>query len=39
MMLRAHFPDIDFRIMRGTGHWVMYEAPDEFNVIVADMLG
>lgn len=39
MMLRTHFPDIDFRTMLGVGHWVMYEAPEEFNEIVVEMLG
>jgi len=38
-MLRDHFADIDFRTIRGAGHWVMYEAPDEFNEIVTEMLG
>lgn len=38
-MLRDFYPDIDFRMMPDTGHWVMYESPDEFNGIVVDMLG
>ena len=38
-MLRNFYPDIDFRTVLGAGHWVMYEAPDEFNKIVVDMLG
>ena len=32
-------PDLDFRMIRGAGHWVMYEAPDAFNEIVLEMLG
>lgn len=38
-MLRNFFRDLDFRTIRGTGHWVMYEAPDAFNEIVLEMLG
>ena len=38
-MLRDFYPDIDFRTVLGAGHWVMYEAPDEFNEILVDMLG
>ncbi|MBS0559374.1 MAG: alpha/beta fold hydrolase [Proteobacteria bacterium] len=32
--LRAVRPDVDFRIVRGAGHWVAYEAPDTFNALL-----
>jgi 2-hydroxy-6-oxonona-2,4-dienedioate hydrolase len=31
-------PDVDFRVIPGAGHWVVYEAADEVNTMVADML-
>jgi pimeloyl-ACP methyl ester carboxylesterase len=37
-VLRAVRPDIDFRIIPGAGHWVMYEAAETFNAMLAEML-
>lgn len=31
-------PGLDFRIIEGGGHWVMYETPDEFIAILQEML-
>ena len=31
-------PGMDFRIIEGAGHWVMYETADTFNAILIDML-
>ena len=31
-------PDMDFRVIEGAGHWVMYETPDQFNAMLIDML-
>ncbi len=31
-------PGMDFRIIEGSGHWIMYETPNEFNAILIDML-
>ena len=30
--------DLDFRVIEGAGHWVMYEAADEVNAALLDML-
>ena len=30
-------PGMDFRVIEGAGHWVMYETPDAFNAILIDM--
>ena len=38
-ILRAIDPDIDFRVMPGVGHWVMYEAPEAFAALLKDLLG
>jgi pimeloyl-ACP methyl ester carboxylesterase len=32
-------PDLDFRVVPGAGHWVPYEAPDEVNRMLLEMLG
>lgn len=37
-ILRGIEPNLDFRVMQGVGHWVMYEAPWEFAALVTDML-
>lgn len=37
-ILRGIDPDVDFRVMPGVGHWVMYEAPEEFAALVKDLL-
>lgn len=34
----AYQPDVPFVIIEDTGHWVMYEAPDEFNAALLDIL-
>ena len=31
-------PDIDFRVIKGAGHWVMYETPEIFNAMVREMV-
>ena len=38
-ILRAHKVDIDFRIVDGAGHWVIYEAADTVNAMLLEMLG
>ncbi len=30
--------DLDFRVIEGPGHWVTYEAADEVNEALLDML-
>ncbi len=37
-ILRAIDPDLDFRVMPGIGHWVMYEAPEDFAALLAELL-
>lgn len=37
-VLRRFQPQLDFRVIRGAGHWVMYERPEEFNRTVIDLL-
>jgi pimeloyl-ACP methyl ester carboxylesterase len=37
-VLRAVQPDLDFRIVPGAGHWVIWEAAETVNAILADML-
>lgn len=36
--LRALRPDVNFHMVRGAGHWVAYEAPEEFNGALRAML-
>ncbi len=36
--LRALRPDVNFHMVRGAGHWVAYEAPEEFNSVLRAML-
>jgi pimeloyl-ACP methyl ester carboxylesterase len=38
-VLRRFQPQLDFRVIRGAGHWVMYEQPEEFNRTLIDLLG
>lgn len=38
-VLRRFQPQLDFRVIRGAGHWAMYERPEEFNRAVIDLLG
>jgi len=37
-ILRRHHPELDVRLIEGAGHWVMYEAADEFNAAFLDLL-
>jgi pimeloyl-ACP methyl ester carboxylesterase len=37
-VLRRFQPQLDFRVIRGAGHWTMYERPEEFNRAVLDLL-
>lgn len=37
-ILREIDPSIDFRVMPGVGHWVMYEAPDAFAALLTELL-
>jgi pimeloyl-ACP methyl ester carboxylesterase len=36
--LRALRPDVNFRMIEGAGHWVAYEAGEEFNATLREML-
>ena len=36
--LRELRPDADVRIIAGAGHWVAYEAPEQFNAMLLEML-
>jgi pimeloyl-ACP methyl ester carboxylesterase len=36
--LRALRPDADVRMIPGAGHWVAYEAPEQFHAILLEML-
>jgi pimeloyl-ACP methyl ester carboxylesterase len=31
-------PDLDLRMVAGAGHWVTYEAAEEVNALLRDML-
>lgn len=37
-VLRLHHPELVTRTIPGAGHWVMYEAPDAFNVALTELL-
>ena len=37
-IIREFQPDAPFHIIEGAGHWVMYEAPDEFAKTLIDTL-
>lgn len=37
-VLRRFQPQLDFRVIRGAGHWAMYERPEEFNRAAIDLL-
>ena len=37
-ILRGIDPNVDFRVMPGVGHWVMYEAPGDFAALLGDLL-
>ncbi len=36
--LRAMRPEVNFHMIPGAGHWVAYEAPEEFNATLREML-
>jgi pimeloyl-ACP methyl ester carboxylesterase len=36
--LRALRPDADVRMIPSAGHWVAYEAPEQFNPMLLEML-
>jgi pimeloyl-ACP methyl ester carboxylesterase len=36
--LRALRPEADVRMIPGAGHWVAYEAPEQFNAMLLEML-
>ncbi len=38
-ILRRHHPELQLRLIDGAGHWVMYEAADQFNTAFLDLLG
>lgn len=38
-LYQQHHPNIDFRIIDGAGHWVMYETPEIFNTMLREMVG
>lgn len=37
-ILRAIAPDLDFRVIPGAGHWVMYERPKAFAALLTELL-
>jgi len=37
-VLRSHHPELDVRLIEGSGHWVMYEAAEAFNAALVDVL-
>lgn len=37
-ILRRHHPELQTRLIEGAGHWVMYEAADQFNAAFLDLL-
>ncbi len=36
--LRSTRPDAGLHVIKGAGHWVAYEAPEEFNAIALNIL-
>jgi pimeloyl-ACP methyl ester carboxylesterase len=38
VLLRELHPGLEFRIVKGAGHWVAYESPERFNEILLHML-
>jgi pimeloyl-ACP methyl ester carboxylesterase len=36
--LRELRPDADVRMIKGAGHWVAYETPEQFNPMLLEML-
>jgi pimeloyl-ACP methyl ester carboxylesterase len=37
-VLRRHHPELQARLIEGSGHWVMYEAADAFRAALLDLL-
>jgi pimeloyl-ACP methyl ester carboxylesterase len=37
-VLREVHPDLDFRVIANSGHWVMYEQADAFNQVIRELL-
>ncbi len=37
-VLRRFQPDLTFRVIADSGHWVMYERPETFNAVLAGLL-
>jgi 2-hydroxy-6-oxonona-2,4-dienedioate hydrolase len=37
-VLRRHHPELDVRLIEGSGHWVMYEAGEQFNAAFLELL-
>lgn len=37
-LFKSVHPDIDFRVIDGAGHWVMYETPEIFNAMLQEMI-
>jgi len=37
-VLRRHHPELEVRLIESAGHWVMYEAADQFNDTLLDLL-
>jgi len=38
-ILRRHHPELEVRLIDGSGHWVMYEAAPQFNAAFLELLG
>jgi pimeloyl-ACP methyl ester carboxylesterase len=38
-ILRRHHPELAVRLIEGAGHWVAYEAAEEFNCALLELLG
>lgn len=37
-ILKRHHPELEVRLIEGAGHWVLYEAADQFNSAFLDLL-
>ena len=37
-VLRRHHPELEARLIEGSGHWVMYEAAEEFSAALIELL-
>ena len=38
-ILRRHHPELQVRLIEGAGHWVAYEAAEQFNAALLELLG